>query len=49
MDAILSAYESAEVHSPQVWAELFRKMNAFSDVIIITLLDTYEAFQHSNH
>jgi len=49
MDAILTAYESAEVCSPQVWADLFRKMNSFSDLIIITLLDTYEAIQHGTH
>jgi len=49
MDAILAAYENADVHSPQIWAELIRKMNSFSDLIIITLLDTYEAFQHSTH
>jgi excisionase family DNA binding protein len=48
-DAVLTAYENADVHSPQIWAELFRKMNSFSDLIIITLLDTYEAFQHGNH
>ncbi|NJD58967.1 MAG: hypothetical protein C3F13_19055 [Anaerolineales bacterium] len=49
MDAILSAYENADVRSPQIWSELFRKMNSFSDIIIITLLDTYEAIQHSSH
>ena len=49
MDAILTAYENAEVCSPQVWADLFRKMNSFSDLIIITLLDTYEAFQRGTH
>ena len=49
MDAILVAYESADVRSPQIWSDLFRKMNSFSDVIIITLLDTYEAIQHSTH
>jgi hypothetical protein len=48
MDAILTAYENADVRSPQIWADLFRKMNSFSDLIIITLLDTYEAFQHGN-
>jgi excisionase family DNA binding protein len=47
MDAILLAYENADVRSPQIWSELFRKMNSFSDIIIITLLDTYEAIQHS--
>lgn len=46
MDAILAAYENADVRSPQVWSDLFRRMNSFSDLIIITLLDTYEAFQH---
>ena len=49
MDAILTAYENADVRSPKVWADLYRKMNSFSDVIIITLLDTYEAFQHGTH
>jgi excisionase family DNA binding protein len=46
MDAILTAYENADVRSPQIWSELFRKMNLFSDLIIITLLDTYDALQH---
>jgi hypothetical protein len=46
MDAILAAYENADVRSPQIWSDLFRKMNSFSDLIIITLLDTYESFQH---
>lgn len=49
MDAILTAYENADVRSPQIWADLFRKINAFSDLIIITLLDTYEALQHNTH
>lgn len=46
MDAILAAYENADVRSPQIWSDLFRKMNSFSDLIIITLLDTYESLQH---
>jgi excisionase family DNA binding protein len=49
MDAILSAYENADVRSPQIWSDLFRRMNSFSDLIIITLLDTYEAYQHATH
>ena len=46
LDAILTAYENADVRSPQIWAELLRKINSFSDEIMITLLDTYEALQH---
>ena len=49
MDAILTAYENADVRSPQIWADLFRKINAFSDLIIITLLETYEALQHNTY
>ncbi len=49
MDAILSAYENADVRSPKIWSDLLRKMNAFSDIIIITLLDIYESFQRNNH
>ena len=49
MDAILVAYENAEVRSPKIWSDLLRKMNSFSDIIIITLLDTYEALQHGTH
>jgi excisionase family DNA binding protein len=48
MDAILFAYENADVHSPNVWGDMFRKMNSFSDLIILTLLDTHEAIQHGN-
>jgi excisionase family DNA binding protein len=49
MDAILAAYEHADVRSPQIWSDLFRRMNSFSDLIIITLLDTYDALQQGTH
>jgi excisionase family DNA binding protein len=49
LDSILTSYENMEVCSPKVWADLVRKMNTFSDLIIITLLDTYDAIQHANH
>lgn len=47
MDSILDAYESAGVNSPKIWADMLRKINTFSDLIIITLLETYDAFQRS--
>lgn len=49
MDSILSSYEDMEVSSPKVWTDIFRKMNTFSDLIIITLLETYEAIQRGGH
>jgi excisionase family DNA binding protein len=45
MDSVLNAYETSGVRSPQAWAEMVRKMITFSDLIILTLLETYEAFQ----
>jgi excisionase family DNA binding protein len=49
LDSILTTYENMDVCSSQVWADLVRKMNTFSDLIIITLLDTYDAIQHGSH
>lgn len=47
MDSILDAYEAAGMSSPKAWTDMLRKMNKFSDLIIITLLETYDAFQRS--
>ena len=47
MDSVLDAYESAAPCSPQTWTMMVRKMNTFSDLIIITLLETYDAFARS--
>lgn len=45
MDALLNFYETAGVHSPRSWAEMVRKIQAFTDRILLTLLETYEAYQ----
>jgi len=44
MDSVLNAYEEAAPNSPRVWTAMVRKMNSFSDIIMITLLETYDAF-----
>ncbi len=44
MESLLSAYENAVVRSPGVWSNMFRKYMAFTDQILMTLLDTYAAF-----
>jgi excisionase family DNA binding protein len=48
LDALLSVYEAAVVSSPMVLSVMFRKINAFTDRILITLMETYEAFERSN-
>ena len=44
MESVLGAYEAAGVRSPQVWTDMVRKMITFSDLIMLTLLETYEAY-----
>jgi len=43
-EALLSVYESAVVRSPLVLSNMFRRINAFTDRILVTLMETYEAF-----
>jgi len=48
IESMFSVYESAAVRSPQVWSDMFRKVQAFTDHILITLLETYEGYQRNN-
>ena len=45
IDAMLSVYEGASVCSPNAWGEMFRKVNQFTDRILIKLLQTYEIYR----
>ena len=47
IESMLSVYEAAAVHSPHAWSSMFRKVNEFTDLILITLLETYEAYQRA--
>lgn len=48
MESMLSVYEAAAVSSPYAWSDMFRRVNAFTDQILITLMETYEAYQRAN-
>ena len=48
MDSMLAVYEAAAVQSPTAWSDMFRKINAFTDQILVTLLETYEAYERGN-
>jgi len=45
MESMLAVYEAASVQSPVAWSGMFRKINAFTDQILITLLETYGAYE----
>lgn len=44
LESMLSVYEAASVRSPYAWSDMFRKVNAFTDQILIKLLETYAAY-----
>jgi excisionase family DNA binding protein len=48
MESMLSVYEAASVSSAYAWSDMFRRVNAFTDQILITLMETYEAYQRAN-
>ena len=45
VESLFSVYESASIRSPMAWGSMLRKVNSFTDQILITVLETYEAFQ----
>ena len=47
MESMMTDYEAASVRSPLAWSDMFRKMTDFTDQIMLTLLETYEAY-HQN-
>ncbi len=49
MDSMLAVYEAASVQSPTAWSGMFRKINEFTDKILVKLLETYEAYVRVNN
>ena len=47
IESMLTVYESAAVQSPHAWSSMFRRVNEFTDHIMLTILETYEAYQHA--
>ncbi len=47
VEAMLGVYESAAIRSSDIWSDMFRKTTAFTDQILITLLETYEAYRRN--
>lgn len=43
-ESMLGAYEAAAIQSPQAWANMSRKVSAFADGVLISLLETYRSF-----
>lgn len=48
LESMLKMYESAAVQSPHAWSDMFRKINQFTDHILIKILETYEVYQRAD-
>jgi excisionase family DNA binding protein len=46
-DAMHAAYEAAAINSPQAWSAMSAKVNAFTDQVLLSLLETYESLRTS--
>lgn len=47
IESMLNVYEAAAVQSPYAWSDMFRRLNKFTDQILLVLLETYEAYQRA--
>ena len=42
-EALLGSYEEAAIRSAQAWGDMARKMDAFTNQVLLSLLETYQA------
>jgi excisionase family DNA binding protein len=47
IESMLNVYEAAAVRSPHAWSEMMRRVSDFTDCILVTMLETYEAYQRA--
>ena len=47
VDALLLVYENASISSPKILSSMVRKINDFTDRILLTIMETFEAFNRS--
>lgn len=46
-EAAYHAYESAAVQSPYAWGDMFRRINRYTDRILVTIIETYEVYERN--
>ena len=48
IESMLKVYEAAAVRSPYAWSNMLRKVSDFTDCILVTMLETYEAYERAS-
>jgi excisionase family DNA binding protein len=47
LQAVIQVYQEANVPSGHAWGEILHKVNAFTDMILLHLLETYQAMENN--
>jgi len=48
IESMLSVYEGASVCSPVAWSDMYRKVNLFTDRILVKILETYQVYRNND-
>jgi DNA-binding transcriptional MerR regulator len=48
LQSVIQVYQEANVPSGQAWGEILHKVNAYTDLILLHLLETYHALGNAN-
>ena len=48
LESVIQAYQDANVPSGRAWGEILRKVNAYTDMILVRLLETFRTMENSN-
>jgi excisionase family DNA binding protein len=46
LESMLSVYEAAAINSPYAWSDMLRNISAFTDQVLLSLLETYDALDN---
>lgn len=49
IESVVKVYSDANIPSGKAWGEMLHKIHAFTDDILISLLDTFHALENANH
>ncbi len=49
IESVMKVYREANIHSGRAWEEMLHKMHTFTDLILISLLETYHKLESVNH
>jgi len=49
LDSVMSVYREANIPSGKAWEDMLQRMHSFTDQILISLLDTYQALETNSN